>query len=295
MKKSFSSLVKDELCSLNIKEKKDAAAELAAILIFGENTDLKTVIIRSSRAHTAARVQALIKKIYQEDISIDVKGMGKSYSISLTTDAAENIGLFFSDEGDIELDEDVFTDESSKKAFLRGAFIIGGTINSPEKDYSCELLTYNKNIAFMASELLEEFKIHANTVKRKEHYVTYLKDSESVSDFLSIIGAHNSMMSLMMTQIEKDFNNQQNRQTNCRVANLDKTIAASALQCRAIEKIVNTSKWDKLDEQTKELAQLRLKNIDTSLTQLGKMLSSPLSKSAVNRRLQKILEMADEV
>lgn len=294
MKKSFSSLVKDELCSLNIKEKKDAAAELAAILIFGENTDLQTINIRSSRAHTAARIQALIKKVYHEDISIDVKGSGKSYSISLSVDAAEDIGLFFSDEGDIELDEDVFTDDSSKKAFLRGAFIIGGTINSPEKDYSCELLTYNKNIAYMASELLEEFKIHANTVKRKEYYVTYLKDSESVSDFLSIIGAHNSMMSFMMTQIEKDYKNQQNRQMNCRVANLDKTIAAAVLQCKAIEKIFNTPRWDKLDDQTKQLARLRLENTDISLNQLGEMINPPLSKSAVNRRLKKIIEMADE-
>lgn len=295
MKKSFSSLVKDELCSLNIKDKKDAAAELAAILIFGENTDLQSIIIRSSRAHTAARIQTLIKRVYREDVSIDVKGLGKSYSISLSTDAAEDIGLFFSSDGDIELDEDVFTDESSKKAFLRGAFIIGGTISSPEKDYSCELLTYNKNIAYMASELLEEFKIHANTVKRKEYYVTYLKDSESVSDFLSIIGAHNSMMSLMMTQIEKDCNNQRNRQNNCRVANLDKTITASVMQCKAIEDIINTPRWDELDDQTKELALLRLKNTDISLTQLGEKLIPPLSKSAVNRRLKKIIEMADEV
>ncbi len=294
MKKSFSSEVKDELCSLNIKNRNEAASELAAILIFGENADAKTVKVKSARAQTAARMQSLIKKVYNRDISIDVIGSGKSYSISLEIDVAEEIGLFFTEDGDIEIDEDLFYDDNCKKAFLRGAFIIGGTISTPEKTYSCELLTYNKNIAYMASEILGEFEIRANTVKRKEYYVTYLKDSTSVSDFLNITGAHNSMMSLMMTQIEKDYNNQTNRQTNCRVANLDKTIVASVLQCKAIVKIKASPRWETLDDELKILGELRLNNIDSNLTELGEMMSPKLSKSAVNRRLKKFIEMDDE-
>lgn len=294
MKKSFSSLVKDELCSLNIKNKNYASSELAAILIFGENADINKVVIKSARAQTLARIQSLVKRIYDYDISIDVIGSGKSYSISLNTDLTEEIGLFFSENGDIEIDEDLFSDDECKKAFLRGAFIIGGTISAPEKTYSCELLTYNKNVSVMTEEILTEFGIHSNTTKRKELYVTYLKDSASVSDFLNIIGAHNNMMSLMMTQIEKDVSNQANRQMNCKIANLDKTITASAMQCKAIEKIKNSPKWNFLNEEMKELGTLRLHYTDASLTELGEKMNPKLSKSAVNRRMKKFIEMADE-
>ena len=295
MEKSFSSKVKDELSELDLKNSNSCVAELSAILIFGENTGIdNNIVIKNDRAQTLARIQALFKRTLNEAPSIDVRNSRRGYSISVAPDAVEELGVFFSENGDIELDEDIFADEESKRAFLRGAFIISGTVNSPQKDYSCELFTSNENMALLASEILTSFGVHANTIKRKGYYVTYLKDKNSVSDFLNIIGAHNCMMELMMTQIEKDMRNRMNRQINCKTANIDKTIKASVRQCEAIEKIMKRPVWETLDEQIKQLALLRLENVELGLSQLGALLTPPMNKSSVNRKMNKLISLAEE-
>ena len=125
--------------------------------------------------------------------------------------------------------------------------------------------------------------------------VTYLKDKQSVSDFLNIIGAHKSMMDMMMAQIEKDVRNNINRQINCRTANIDNIIKTSVKQCDAIRKLKNSKTWNELDAQTKELAEYRLKNVDANLTQLGQMLTPPISKSTVSRKMNRIIELSEEM
>lgn len=295
MKKTFSSQVKDELTLLLIKEKNSAAAEFAAMLLFGENTEHGTIFLKSANAKILARLQVLFKKVTGEAVSIDISGKKQSYSIKITSDIAEKFGVYFSEDGDIELDEDIYADLECKRAFLRGAFLISGTVSSPEKEYSCELFSYNENMAFLAAEIIDTFGIHSNTVKRKEHFVTYLKDKQSVSDFLNIIGAHKSMMDMMMAQIEKDVRNNINRQINCRTANIDNIIKTSVKQCDAIRKLKNSKAWNELDTQTKELAEHRLKNVDANLTQLGKMLTPSISKSTVSRKMNRIIELSEEM
>ena len=201
---TFSSMVKTELCEVKFNES-DARAELAAMMLFGENLENGQVVLKTDKAETAARIQSVLKKAVNEEISIDILKGRKAYSISISDDIAEKAGVYFSDDGEIALDEDVCAEDSSRRAFLRGAFVISGTISDPKKGYDCELLTYNENMAYFATELLEEFGIKANTVKRNNFYVTYLKDGSSVSDFLNIVGAHKLMMDFMVTQIEKDF------------------------------------------------------------------------------------------
>lgn len=293
MKKSFSSLVKDELCTLNIKSKPEAASELAAMLIFGENYNGNKIIIKTTRAQNAARLQALFRKASGEEIFIDVTG--KNYLVMVSKSTAESIGVYSSEDGYIELDEDIFDEDVKKRAFLRGAFIASGTITPPEKTYSAELFTYNENMAYIAAELLDSFNIHANIIKRKDYFVTYLKDKNSVSDFLNVIGAHSSLMTLMTTQIEKDFRNRTNRATNCKVANLDKTISASAKQCSAIEKLYHSPRWESLDDELKAIAKLRIEHKDLSIAQLGEIMTPPLTKSSVNRRLNKLVELTKEL
>ena len=295
MKKSFSSAVKDELCELNIKNASEAAAELDAILLFGESCERGTVTVRTDRAETANRIRVLIKKAIGEDAAIDIGTGKRSYSVSISEKLTEKSGLYFSDEGDIELDEDVYSEGECARAFLRGAFISGGTIASPVKNYRCELFTANEMMALLAAELMEGFSVRANTVKRKNYFVTYIRDFESAVDFLNIIGAHKSMMELMMTQIEKNVRNNVNRQANCRAANIDKSIRTSVSQCEAIEKLVTSPRWDALSEETRTMALLRAENPDKSLAQIGEMMQPPVSKSAVSRRMKKLIELAEEL
>lgn len=291
-KKTFSSEVKDELCEVKFNET-EAKAELAAIILFGENADDKSVLLKTDKAETATRIQALLKKTYGEEIPIDLMKGRRNYAVKITEKISAEAGVYFSDDGDIALDEDICFDTDTKRAFLRGAFIISGTITNPNKGYSCELLTYNESMAYFSAELLENFNIKANIVKRNNYYVTYLKDSTSVSDFLNIVGAHRLMMDLMVTQIQKDFNNRANRASICKAANLDKTIEASARQCKAILKLKKLPVWDELDETTKKLAEQRLIFVDIPLFELGKKMTPEMSKSTVNRRMKKLIDLAE--
>lgn len=293
-KKTFSSMVKDELCEVKFKDD-EAVAELAAMILFGENIENSDILIKTDRAQTAARIQAILKRAFNEELIIDILKGRRNFCVSISQKTAQMAGVYFSDDGDISLDEDIYESEISKRAFLRGAFIISGTITDPQKGYCCELLTYNENMAYLAAEMLEDFGIKANTVKRNNYYVTYLKDSTSVSDFLNIVGAHRLMMDLMVTQIQKDINNRNNRSSICKAANFDKTISASALQCKAILKLQNLPVWESLDEQTREIAMLRLEHFDLPLSGIGEKMSVPMTKSSVNRRMKKLIDLAEEL
>ena len=290
---TFSQEVKDELCEVKVK-KEEALSELAAMILFGENIVNNTITLRTERAGIAGRIQLVFWKAIEEEVAIDIIKGRKNYSISIPTSIAEKAGVYFADDGEIALDEDVYESESAKRAFLRGAFIISGTITRPKRGYSCELVTYNQNMSFLAAEILENFGIRANTVKRNNYYVTYLKDKNSVNDFLNIVGAHRLMMDFMVTQIEKDVNNRENRALNCQTANLDRTISASAQQCKAIMKLEKLPVWDTIDERTKELARLRMEFFDLSLTAIGEKMSPPMTKSSVNRRMKKLIDLAEE-
>ena len=291
-RKTFSQEVKDELCEVKVNES-EAVAEFAAMILFGENAEDEKMCFKTDKANTAARMQYIIKRAVLEEVTIDVIKGKRNFSIEINKDIAAKAGVFFTEDDEIEFDEDVCEEDSSKRAFLRGAFVISGTITDPLKGYSCELITYNENMSYLAAELLESFNIKANTVKRNNSFVTYLKDKESVSDFLNIIGAHKLMMELMMTQIEKDINNRNNRASNCKTANLDKAITASANQCNAILKLQKLPIWDTLDEETKQLAKLRLEFFDLPLSGIGEKMSPKMTKSSVNRRLSKLIDLAN--
>ena len=291
--KTFSKNVKDELCEVRFKQP-EALAELAAMLLFGENIVNGEIFLRTEHAGIAARIQLLLRKGVSEDVTIDILNGRRNYCINIMPEIAEKAGVFFSKDGEIALDEDIYESDEAKRAFLRGAFVISGTITNPQKGYSCELLTYNENMSYLAAEILEDFGIKANTVKRNNYYVTYLKDKNSISDFLNIIGAHRLMMDFMVTQIEKDINNRENRTSNCQTANLDKTITASAIQSKAIMKLKTMPIWENIDDTTKELAELRLKYFDMSLAAIGERMSPPMTKSSVNRRMKKLIDLAEE-
>jgi len=293
VKSTFSQEVKEELCEVKFN-REEAMAELAAMVLFGENINGNNITLRTENASIAARIQLTFRKAIEEDVTIDIVKGRKNYSINVSLEIAEKIGVYFSEDGDIALDEDVYESENAKRAFLRGAFIVSGTITQPEKSYSCELVSYNENMSYLAAEILENFEIKANTVKRNNSYVTYIKDKNSVNDFLNIVGAHKIMLDFMVTQIEKDVHNRDNRASNCQTANLDRTISAAAFQIKAIMKLKDKQVWNTLDEQTKELAQLRLEYFDLSLGGIGEKMNPPMTKSSVNRRMKKLMDLAEE-
>ncbi len=291
--RTFSHDVKDELCEVKFKQE-EAVSELAAMILFGENVSNSTISLRTDNPNIASRIQLVLRKGIEEERAIDILKGRKNYCVSFPSKLSEKAGVYFYEDGEIAFDEDICETDEEKRAFLRGAFVMSGTISDPKKGYSCELVTFNENMSYLAADILENFGIKSNTVKRNNAFTTYIKDKNSISDFLNIIGAHKAMLEFLVTQIEKDRNNKDNRTQNCITANVDKTIAAATEQAKAIVKIKDTPKWDELDEATKTIAQIRLDNFDLSLFEIGERMIPPMTKSSVNRRMKKLIDLAEE-
>ena len=190
------------------------------------------------------------------------------------------------------------TDECCKVAFLKGVFLTCGTVNDPNKNYHLEFvvpyLNLSRDLKLFINDY-DELSVTPKSITRNSNYVVYFKDSESIEDLLTVMGAFNSSLEIMGVKMYKDMRNNVNRKLNFENATLDKTIGASSKQVDAILHIKNTVGLSYLSDDLKELAELRLENPDMSLRELGEKLKKSISRSGVNHRLQRICEIAKEI
>lgn len=187
-------------------------------------------------------------------------------------------------------------DEQLARLYIREAFIKSGFINSPEKDYHLEILFKTKKKAEQAKILLEQCNIeNVGITKKGNGTIIYIKDGESISAFLALIGANNAVLRFEEARVIKDTRNNINRVVNCETANLNKTIDAAVEQIKSIKLLKQKHKFHTLPENLKEIAELRIKNPDASYEELGKMLVKPIGKSGVSHRLNKINQIAKEI
>ena len=191
--------------------------------------------------------------------------------------------------------ENLLQNEECIRSFIRGAFIGGGSISDPGKNYHMEFVTNNEDFAKSLKDLINKLGFNCKVVSRKNNFVVYLKESEQISDLLSIIGAHNALLSLQNTKIVKAMRNNVNRIVNCETANLSKTVNASVRQIENIKLIQDTIGISSLPENLQEIARIRLECEDMTLKELGEMLEPPIGKSGVNHRLRKIEEIANDL
>lgn len=171
----------------------------------------------------------------------------------------------------------------------------GGLINNPSSRYHLEVIFKTENSKNLIQKYIKEFDIKNKDLERKNGYSIYIKDSDAISNFLAVIGANSSVVRYEEIRVLKDKRNNINRLVNCETANLNKTIEASLIQIQAINKIKNAGKFEELPEGLKEIALLRLENEDLSLSELGKMLNKPIGRSGVNHRMEKIIQIANEI
>ncbi len=307
---SFASDIKNELLRAENKTECCAIAELCGIICYAGSIsytdDEMELRIATESAAAARRCFALLKRVF--GIAGDVnfaRGRsgrgGNAYHILVTGEDTVNIvlyGLYLYDErylGHISFRVNPVVEESAccKKAFIRGAFLGGGSITNPEKAYHLEFITHHLNLSRDMERLLESFGTTPKTVLRKSNYVTYFKSGDEIGDVLSIIGAHKSLLEFMNIRIMKETRNYVNRKVNCETANLDKTLDAAFLQVSAIKKIKKAGKFEALPQTLKEPALLRLRYKDASLKEIGNMLG--LTKSGVNHRFRKIIEISEKL
>jgi len=191
------------------------------------------------------------------------------------------------------INEKYIESDCCKKAFLRGVFIATGFVSEPEKPYHLELKTSHHTAAEDLKRIALEYDINFKTLVRGGRTVLYLKSSDSVKDFLTLIGAQAFTLEYANAEIEKDLRNEINRALNCESANEDKRLGAAGKQIKDITVLKNDGYRDVPDKLI-ELAEIRLKNPELGLADLGQLLNPPLSKAGVSHRMRKIAELASE-
>ena len=186
-------------------------------------------------------------------------------------------------------------EECCRASFLRGIFFAGGSITDPLKRYHLELTTSHAQASRELDALLRECGYPPKSVSRNGSFVTYFKHSDQIEDFLTLIGAPVAAMNVMSAKLEKDLRNSVNRRLNCDSANLDKAVLASQEQLEAIRALQAAGLLDQLPDKLQLTAALRLENPELSLSELAEEFDPPVSKSCLNHRLRKILELAKEL
>ena len=182
-----------------------------------------------------------------------------------------------------------------KRAFIRGAFLVAGSISDPSKSYHLEVVCSNEDNAKKLQNIINFFEIDSKVVQRKNHYIVYIKEGTQIVEFLNVMEAHVALMELENVRIIKEMRNSLNRQVNCETANMGKTISAAVKQIEDIKYISATVGLDSLSENLEEVARVRMQYPQASLKEIGTYLSPSVGKSGVNHRLKKISEYADQL
>ena len=281
---SFSSEIKEELSKTNnLKNKEEVKYEFLGYLI-SSNIAIKKNKIEYS-TENEYNINRLNKLLNNLNIDYDICVKGNLFVIKFNI---ENITDYINLLGNIEK-------ENLKKAFIRGSFLGSGSINDPNKKYHIEISLENKEYANILKNIMQEFEITFKELERKSSYSLYSKDGEEISKFLALIGASKAVINFEEIRVIRDIRNNVNRKVNCETANLNKTVNAAVRQIEDIKFIYNSKAEDKLSDNLKEIANLRMENPDISLVELGKLLKEPIGKSGVNHRLKKIQEIANEL
>ena len=194
-----------------------------------------------------------------------------------------------------DINSNMKQDEQLARLCIREAFIQSGSINDPNKKYHLQIMFKKKTKADEMKKLLSNFHILAKIIKKENEYMLYIKDGEAISEFLALIGANNSVLKFEEVRVIKETRNEINRIVNCETANLNKIIEVAVKQIEDIKLIKKKNKFNMLPESLQEIANVRMENPDMSLSELGKKLKQPISKSGVNHRLKKISAIAEEL
>ena len=189
----------------------------------------------------------------------------------------------------------VVEEDCCKTAFFRGAFLAGGSVTDPSKGYHLEFATTHQRVARESYALLQEMLgFYPKTAVRGGSQVLYLKTSDQISDVLTCLNAPVAAMGIMEAKLEKELNNKVNRRCNCDEANTSKVVEASQEQISAIRVLENRGCLEKLPPKLKQAAIVRLENPEASLAELAAMMEPPISKSAMNHRMQRLAQIAKE-
>lgn len=302
---SFSSRVKEELTDHMSKAGHCRIAELSAILSMSAVIDPEagTLVLESESRFQVDKADRILSEVYGIHAAICVRrgvNGSKFRQNILKIDDPSSVRRILRDTGLTGNMDAILERPCCRQAFIRGAFLSGGSINDPEKNYHIEILFDQEADALRIQGFLQDYDIESRVIERtrpngRTLQVLYLKDGEQILDLLSVMKAHNALMELENVRIVKDVRNKINRQVNCETANLNKTVSASVKQVTDIRYLMEHDGFGLLSPELKQMAMVRLENENAPLKDLGKLLDPPVSKSGVNHRLKRLSELADRL
>lgn len=285
---SFSSEIKQELSNHIPPARHCRLAEMAAILSFCSHVEEESCIkMHTENLAVARKYFTLLRKTFNIEISVSVR-QNRNPKGSRSYEVTSRGGLE-------SVKHMLVQNQCCKRAYIRGAFLASGSVSDPEKGYHFEIVCSTEEKAELLRELLTGFGIDARITLRKRSYVLYVKEGSQISDILNVMEAHVAMMKFENVRILRDMRNSVNRQVNCETANLNKTVSAAVKQIEDIQFIQKTIGFDELPENLAEIAVLRLEQPETTLKELGQLLTPPVGKSGVNHRLRKLSIIAEEL
>lgn len=300
---SFTSNIKNEISNIEYSDS-EKLAELSAILNIGAKIFEDRFEIYTENISVARRIYKLLKENYHIEIDMDTTGVNtlrKNKLVLLIVkekyDFILNDLCILNNGKRIYVPEQYLVDEDKdKQAYLRGVFMICGSINDPKTSrYHLEFVISNEDSANYVNKLLNEMYFNSKVIKRDKNYMVYIKESEKISDFIKMINAINSLFYYEDIRIYRDHKNMTNRLNNCEQANVDKMMASSNEQLEMIRKLKERYDFDLLDEKIKTICIYKEKYPESSMAELAEIISveteKPITKSCINHRFRKIKEM----
>ena len=292
---SFSTEVKKELCRVSMQRPCCTRAEAYGALLHASVFSHREIRLSTENSEVARRLQVLV----QRACSVDCAPQRAGRKMQLQIEESAQIARIFHELGyDLKnhiayhLNRNVLEEDCCAAAFLRGAFLMAGTVAGPEKKSHLELKSSHRSLAGEETSLLLDLRLSPKQTHRGSAYLLYFKDGASVEDLLTRMGAPRAAMELMEAKVEKNLRNTINRQVNCETANMVKAADASARQIAAIRAVLDAHGEAGFPENLRETVQLRLRYPTDSLAELAGRFDPPISKPGLSHRLKKITQIA---
>ncbi|MBQ2971432.1 MAG: DNA-binding protein WhiA [Ruminococcus sp.] len=300
---SFATDTKKELCMNSSTDVEVLRSEFYAMLLLCRDFTSEKIVFKTENKYTANRFVSLCSMLFAPIIerTQPLTKSSKAYTVRLidSSDCKRIFDFYGHDDREISLrvNRANISDYECERAFVRGIFLSCGSVTDPDKGYHLELCLSHKSLCTDVCKLISEIEdlaVNMKMLNRNGSYIAYVKDSEQITDLLTLMGAQNSAMSVMGAKALKQIRNTVNRRANSEIANLEKVACASATQIKAIKKLEKSGKLLTLSDELKEVAKLRVEYPELSLRDMGEMLTPPISRSGVNHRLSKLIELSKE-
>ena len=283
---SFSQELKKALCATKV-EACCRFAEVSALFLYGGAFLPNSVFYSGFSSVTADRISKTLKRDFSIYPHITNSGKKVTLSIESAADRKRLLNHFSANASFLKRD-------CCRSAYLRGVFLACGSMNDPEKDYRLEFSTKDDSLAAYLEQILLDCGFNPKITERNKNNVLYFRDSRQIEDILTFMDAGAVALELMGVKVYKDMLNKSNRLRNCDDANITKLVKAAMRQTEAIEKLIAANRLDTLPEELQAAAKLRLENPEASLNDLCSLSSVPITRSGLNHRLNKLLEIAKE-